>query len=422
MQRMLKAICPTQGVFSEPSAMWRNDRCDFLVIGGGIIGISIARELRRRHPIAAVAVLEKEPTCGRHASGRNSGVLHAGFYYTADSLKARFTRDGNAALKAYCREKGLPLNECGKIVVARSPSDHPQMDELLQRGAANGVMLESITEYEARRIEPRVKTCGRAIWSPNTATADPSAVLAAMRDDAEREGVRFAIGTAFRRQRGNEAETSQGRWTAGYVVNCAGLHADRIARQFGFSQTYTILPFKGLYLYSEEPAGALRTNIYPVPDLRNPFLGVHFTVTVDGHAKIGPTAIPAFWREQYAGLGGFSLRDLAEITRLQLGLLFSAGFEFRRLAVEELAKYSRRHLVNLASRLAEGIHVKDYRRWGRSGIRAQLLDTRTNKLEMDFVLEGDDRSMHVLNAVSPGWTCSIPFAKHVVDEIARLRG
>jgi L-2-hydroxyglutarate oxidase len=393
---------------------------DFLVIGGGIIGVAVARELRRRHPNATVTVLEKEPACGRHASGRNSGVLHAGFYYSADSLKARFTRDGNATLREYCRVKGLPLNQCGKLVVAHTAADHPQMDELLRRGAANGVTLESVTEAEARKIEPRVKTCERAIWSPHTATADPAAVIGAMRADAEQEGVRFALGMAFRRRHGNEIDTSQGRWSAGYVVNCAGLHADRIARQFGFSQHYTILPFKGLYLYSDEPAGALRTNIYPVPDLRNPFLGVHFTVTVDGHAKIGPTAIPAFWREQYAGLSGFSFSDLAEIAWLQLGLLFSAGFEFRRLAWEELAKYDRAHLVSLAGRLAEGVRVEGYRRWGRTGIRAQLLDTRTRKLEMDFVLEGDDRSLHVLNAVSPGWTCSIPFATHVVDEIDRM--
>jgi L-2-hydroxyglutarate oxidase len=390
---------------------------DYLVVGGGIIGVSIARELRRRCPHSSVTALEKEPAVGQHASGRNSGVLHAGFYYTADTLKARFTRDGNEAIRAYCEARGIPLNQCGKLVVATTAADHPQLDELLRRGAANGVTLESISAAEARKIEPRVKTCERAIWSPNTATADPGAVIAAMRIDAEREGVRLALGTAFRRRRGNQIETSQGRWSAGYVVNCAGLYADRIARQFGFSEHYAILPFKGLYLYSDEPAGALRTNIYPVPDLRNPFLGVHFTVTVDGHSKIGPTAIPAFWREQYTGLSGFSLRDLAEIARLQLGLLFSAGFEFRRLAWEELAKYDRGHLVSLAARLAEGVRVENYRRWGRSGIRAQLLDTRTRKLEMDFVLEGDDRSMHVLNAVSPGWTCSIPFAAHVVDMI-----
>jgi L-2-hydroxyglutarate oxidase len=394
---------------------------DFLVVGGGIVGISIARELRRRHPELAVTVLEKEPACGRHASGRNSGVLHAGFYYTADSLKARFTRDGNRALAAYCDAKGLPLNRCGKLVVARTAADHPQMDELLRRGAANGVDLESITEAEAQRIEPRVKTCERAIFSPHTATADPGAVLDAMREDAVRERITFALADGFLRRRGEEVESARNIYRAGYVVNAAGLHADRIARQYGFSEHYRILPFKGLYLYGDESAGPFRTNIYPVPDLRNPFLGVHFTVTVDGHAKIGPTAIPAFWREQYAGLAGLSLRDFVEIAGLQCGLLFTAGFEFRRLAIEELRKYDRRHLVALAGALATDVKPEHWRRWGRAGIRAQLLDIRTRKLEMDFVIEGDKRSMHVLNAVSPGWTCSLPFASHVVDAIERER-
>jgi L-2-hydroxyglutarate oxidase LhgO len=278
-------------------------------------------------------------------------------------------------------------------------------------------VLESISEAEARRIEPRVKTCERAIWSPRTATADPTAVLAAMREDAEREGITFALADGFRRRRGDEVESARTTWRAGYVVNAAGLHADRIARQYGFSDRYRILPFKGLYLYGDDAGGHFNTNIYPVPDLRNPFLGVHFTVTVDGHAKIGPTAIPAFWREQYAGLSGFDVRDLAEIAALQCGLLFSAGFEFRRLAVEELRKYRRRHLVALAGELATDVRPEHWRRWGRAGIRAQLLDIRTRKLEMDFVIEGDDRSMHVLNAVSPGWTCSLPFASFVVDAI-----
>ena len=143
-------------------------------------------------------------------------------------------------------------------------------------------------------------------------------------------------------------------------------------------------------------------------------------MTVDGHAKIGPTAIPAFWREQYDGLSNFDPADCAATLWRELGLLLFAGFDFKRFAVEELAKYNRRHLVSLAGHLAEGVRVENYRRWGRSGIRAQLLDTRTKKLEMDFVLEGDNRSMHVLNAVSPGWTCSIPFAAHVVDRIDAL--
>jgi len=159
-----------------------------------------------------------------------------------------------------------------------------------------------------------------------------------------------------------------------------------------------------------------------VPDLRNPFLGVHFTVTVDGHAKIGPTAIPAFWREQYAGLSRINTRDLWEILTLQASLFVGAGFEFRRLAFEELCKYNRRHLVALAGRLATHVHSDDWKRWGKPGIRAQLLDLTTKKLEMDFVLQGDDHSMHVLNAVSPGWTCSLSFAPYVCDAIKRQAG
>lgn len=396
-----------------------NRTADFLVIGGGIIGVSIARELRQAYPDALVAVLEKEQKLGLHASGRNSGVLHAGFYYSADSLKARFTREGNRALTAYCEERKILLNKCGKLVVARSEDDLPQMDELLRRGVANGVKLESITEEEARQIEPRVKTCGKAIFSPTTATADPLAVLEAMREDAEREGVFFSLGTGVTGVRHNTVSTPEGDWDAGFIVNAAGLHADSIARKFGFAEHYRIVPFKGLYLYSDEPAGTFRTNIYPVPDLRNPFLGVHFTVTVDGHSKIGPTAIPAFWREQYAGLEGFDLKDCLQTLWREAGLMLFAGFDFKRLAVEELAKYNRRHLVSLAGVLATGVHADQFRRWGRAGIRAQLLDRRTRKLEMDFVIQGDERSLHILNAVSPGWTCSIPFARHVVDRIKK---
>jgi L-2-hydroxyglutarate oxidase len=394
---------------------------DFLVLGGGIIGISIARELKRRHADLSVTVLDKEKTCGQHASGRNSGVLHAGFYYTADSLKARFTRDGNRALATYCEERGLRLNRCGKLVVARSAADLPQMDELLRRGAANGVVLESVSDAEARRIEPRVKTYERAVWSPNTATANPLEVLEAMRQDAEREGVRFSLADGFRRRCGDGIDAARSSWHAGYVVNAAGLHADRVARQYGFAERYRILPFKGLYLYAADDAPVFRTNIYPVPDLRNPFLGVHFTVTADGQAKIGPTAIPAFWREQYTGLSGCDVRDLWEIITLQAALFFNAGFEFRRLAFEELCKYNRSHLVALAAELATDIHPRQWSRWGKPGIRAQLLDVQKKKLEMDFVIEGDERSMHVLNAVSPGWTCSLPFAAYVVDTIVERR-
>ncbi|MEQ1919547.1 MAG: FAD-dependent oxidoreductase [Elusimicrobiota bacterium] len=372
-------------------------------------------------PRASVALLDKEDGPARHASGRNSGVLHAGFYYTADSLKARFTRAGNLAWTRYCQERSLPLRACGKLVVASREEDLPVLDELLRRGRANDVPVELVDEERAREIEPRARTMGRALYSPSTSVVDPAACLAALVADAQREGVDIRWKTAYLGREGRAVLTSAGPIEAGFTVNAAGLYADRVARDFGFGKRYRILPFKGLYLYSEEPAGAFRAHIYPVPDIRNPFLGVHFTVTVDGRVKIGPTAIPGLWRENYGGLAGFSAFELAEIACRQAGLFFGAGFDFRRLAWEEIQKNSKSVLASLASRLADGVRKSDYRRWGKPGMRAQLVDVEKKTLVMDFVLEGDAGSMHVLNAVSPGFTCAMPFAAHVCDRIEASR-
>ncbi len=397
-------------------------RPDFLVIGGGIVGISVARELKRRYRDCRVALIEKEPDVARHASGRNSGVLHAGFYYTPDSLKARFTRDGNRALTEYCEARGIPLNRCGKLVVAGNEDEHARLDELLARGRKNGIELHAVTEAEATSIEPRARTVGRAIFSPTTASVDPVRVVQAMKSDALAEGIDMRFGARFIGRTPGGVMTSAGRIDARYVVNAAGLYADRIARQYGFSQNYRILPFKGLYLYSDEPPGAIRTNIYPVPDLRNPFLGVHFTVAANGAIKIGPTAIPAFWREHYQGLGNFHIAEMTDILWRQVRLLCSAGFDFRRLAFEEFRKYSRARMVSLARTLARDVSAPQFRRWGQPGIRAQLVDITNGKLEMDFVVEGDNRSLHVLNAVSPAFTAALPFAAYVSDRVGRALG
>jgi len=392
---------------------------DFLLIGGGIIGISIARELKSRYPDSRICILEKEHQCGLHASGRNSGVLHAGFYYTADSFKAKFTREGNQCLTEYCDEKNIKLNKCGKLVVAQNESELVWFDELMNRASKNGVPLESVTEEESRSIEPRVKTYQRALFSPTTSSVNPKELMASLLSDAIQEGVEIKSNTRYLRKTGKRSiQTSNGVYETKYLINVAGLYADKIGRDFGFSRDYRILPFKGLYLYSDEPAGAFKTHIYPVPDLDNPFLGVHFTVTTDGKAKLGPTAIPAFWREQYEGWENFNLYELTEIILRQAGLFLSSNFDFKALAIRELKKYAKPKLVSLASTLAEGVDIKHYQRWGQPGIRAQLLNIREKKLEMDFVLEGDDQSMHILNAVSPGFTCALPFAEYVCDKIA----
>jgi L-2-hydroxyglutarate oxidase LhgO len=393
---------------------------DFLVIGGGIIGVNLALQAKRRYPDARVVLLEKEKTLGCHGSGRNSGVLHAGFYYSADSLKARFTREGNQRLTEYCVERGLPINRCGKLVVAQNARELDGLAELYRRGRANRVAIQSVTAAEAQAIEPRVKTHERALYSPTTASVEPLRVLASLAEDATGLGVEISGDTKYLGLRCGRVVTSQGDWAAGYVINAAGLHADRVARDFGFASQYMILPFKGLYLYSEEPPGGLSTNLYPVPDLRNPFLGVHFTVTASGKIKIGPTAIPAFWREQYRGLANFSLRDLLEILPQEVALWWRNELDFRRLAADELAKYVKRHMVALASRLATGVDVRNFRHWGAPGIRAQLYDLKARRLEMDFCFEGDDRSFHVLNAVSPAFTCAMPFTEYLFDRIDGL--
>ncbi len=393
---------------------------DYLIIGGGIVGLTIALELKKRDGSAKIVVLEKEKELAVHGSGRNSGVLHAGFYYTADSLKARFTRDGNMRWKQFVEERGLKINRCGKLVVAKNEQEVEGLRELKRRGDLNGVETHLISVEEAKKIEPRVKSTEIALWSPNTATVDPKECMAAIAAECQAREIEIRLDSRYQGRRGNDVITSQEVFSANFVINAAGLHADKVAHDFGIGVRYRILPFKGLYVYGSEPAGSLKTNIYPVPDLRNTFLGVHFTVTVDGKAKIGPTAIPAFWRENYEGLKGFDATEALSILRDEAILFFRNDFNFRGIALEEIKKYSQAYLVSQATALLEGVRQENYRTWGRPGIRAQLYDHQDKKLVMDFMIEGNNEGLHVLNAISPAWTASMPFAEYVVDRVEEL--
>ena len=394
---------------------------DFLIIGGGIIGLTIARELQRRNPSASVIILEKEKAPGQHASGRNSGVLHSGIYYTADSLKARFTRDGNQEWQSYCEEYDLPLDRCGKLVVTRSEDELTGLDMLEQRGKTNGVQVQRVDESEMHAIEPCAKTVGQALFIPSTATVDPVKLVQAQEHDFLNHGGQLLCNHPYRTYHGkNTVEAGGERIYAGHIINCAGLYADRVACDFGFSQHYTMLPFKGLYLYANVAGKSPRTHIYPVPDLSNPFLGVHVTRTVDGRTKIGPTAIPALWREHYCGLSGFNFRELFAISTRELQLFLNNHNGFRQLALSELRKQRKSVMVKEAGELMKDVEALGPYLWGRPGNRAQLLDTRTLTLVMDFVIEGDKDSTHVLNAVSPAFTCALPFARHVIDTLETI--
>ena len=394
-----------------------HEQSDYLIIGAGIIGLAIARELRSRYPKAYITIIDKEPDVAYHSSGRNSGVLHAGFYYSADSLKAKFTRDGNFAMKEFCRQKGLKLNECEKVVVAKDESELEPLYELDRRGKRNGVDVKIITEAEMKEIDPNAKTFKFALYSPSTATVDPTELNKAVRDELLSQGVKFMFGEGYKRKiDGNTIETTGGkRLSANKVINTAGLYADKIARDFGFSQQYTIIPFKGIYLKYTKKDKPIKTNIYPVPNLKNPFLGVHYTITVDGTIKIGPTSIPAFWRENYKGMDNFKAGEMGNVLGWESRLFLSNAFGFRGLAFDEMKKYNKSYFVNLATSMVHHIDRSGFTEWSKPGIRAQLLNTKTLELVMDFVVEGDSTTIHVLNAVSPAFTCSFPFAKWVVE-------
>lgn len=394
------------------------EKTDYLIIGAGIIGLTLARQLLEKYPGKRVLLLEKEPDVAAHSSGRNSGVLHAGFYYTANSLKARFTREGNAAMKAYCRSRGLALNECGKVVVACGEGELPALYELERRGRANGVDVRLISEGELAAIEPNAKTTKHALYSPTTATVEPAAVCAALKEDLLAAGASFLFSEGYASRSGPDTVvTTRGRAiTAGRIVNAAGLYADKIARDFGYSKDYTIIPFKGIYLKYSGAGTPVRTNVYPVPNLKNPFLGVHYTVTADRHVKIGPTAIPAFWRENYGGLANFSAAELVEVLSREAQLFLLNSFGFRSLAFEEMRKYYKPFFVGLGRRLVRDMDEAGFTDWTRPGIRAQLLNKRTLELVQDFVIEGDGSSTHVLNAVSPAFTGSFPFTKWIIGE------
>jgi L-2-hydroxyglutarate oxidase len=396
----------------------RGGVADLVVIGGGVVGLALADAWLASNPVDSVVVYDKENQLAAHASGRNSGVLHAGFYYAPDSLKAQLTRDGNRMLKEFCIESGVPLRETGKVVVTTDEKQLPALTTLLERGRANGVALELIDEGGLAELEPLARTVGNALWSPNTAVASPARVVEALAARVRARGGRVVLGNSVTGAGpGWVMSLLEGRVSTGHVINAAGLYADTVAHWFGFGADYRMLPFKGLYWYGNWEPGRLQRHVYPVPDPRNPFLGVHLTVTVDGRAKIGPTAIPALWREDYGGTAGLRGNELWDVVRTYPKFLTSKHHDVPGLLRAELPKYSRSYLVNQAAALVPSVRPADFTERGKPGVRAQLLHMPSGKLEMDFVVEGDARSTHILNAVSPAWTSSLAVADYVVERI-----
>lgn len=267
-----------------------------------------------------------------------------------------------------------------------------------------------MSEDDVFKIDPNIKTYKKALFSPNTASVDPKEVCSKLKSVLKENSIDFFFNTLF--------EDCDLEYK--YLINCAGAYADKIAQKFGLAQNYTMIPFKGIYLKYMTNKTDIKTNIYPVPNLKNPFLGVHYTITSDGSIKIGPTAIPAFWRENYQGFERFSFKEMIEIFYYETKLFLLNSFNFRTLAIEEMKNYSPKTFIQKAKDMVNNIG-DDFKPMP-AGIRAQLLDIKTNELVQDFVIEHGGNSTHILNAVSPAFTCSFAFAKYVVSEIDKNRG
>lgn len=392
------------------------DKTDILVVGAGIIGLTLARELLAQGH-KDIVIIEKEPMLGRHASGRNSGVLHAGIYYSPDTLKAQMCLRGNFLMREYCKQKGLPVLENGKAIVARNESELPGLEELYRRATLNGAKVEMIDEKQLAEIEPNAKTTGQALFSYYTAQVDPKIVLKSIQKDLAGSGkVKIVTNCGLKDLKGSHtAVTTGGNIDFSYCVNSAGAHCDRVAQAFGLGHNYRLIPFKGVYRKLKKTAPySVNGNIYPVPDIRNPFLGVHFTRSIYGDVYIGPTAIPAFGRENYGIIKGVDSESFS--IALSDAVLFCVNPKFRTVAVSEPKKYIFPFFFRDASKLVKRLRPEDIEPCNKVGIRAQLVDWNTKEMVMDFLVQQDGNAVHILNPVSPAFTCSMELAKRLVQD------
>ncbi len=388
------------------------------VVGGGIVGCATAMALAESG--LRVLVLEAEDILARHQTGNNSGVIHAGLYYGPGSLKAVNCAAGRELLYRFCEEEGIPHERCGKLVVATRPEELPALEELERRGRANGLEgLRRIGPEEIREREPHAAGLA-GLLVPETGIVDFAAVTTAFARRVEGRGGEIRLGARVRRVRaeagGLVLETAAGVARAGMLVNCAGLQSDRVARLCGVDPGLRIVPFRGEYLELREERRTLVSSlIYPVPDPRFPFLGVHFTRMIRGGVEAGPNAVLALAREGYSW-GAFSPRDV--LSYLTYGGFWRMAWRFWRMGLGEIRRsWSRRAMLKALRRLIPELELADLRRGG-AGVRAQAL-ALDGKLLDDFHIVEAPRMIHVLNAPSPAATASIAIGEHIAALAAR---
>jgi L-2-hydroxyglutarate oxidase len=389
------------------------------IVGGGIVGLATARALAGR-PGLSLVVLEAEDRLAAHQSGHNSGVIHSGLYYAPGSLKARTCVAGREAMYRFCAEHGIPHERCGKVVVATEPEEVPALDELERRGRANGLQgLRRLGAAEIRALEPHVAGID-GLFVPETGIVDYAQVVGALAGVVEASGGEIRTGSRLLAVRGNHAglvvETTGGEVHCRHLVNCGGLQADRIARRAGTDPVLRIIPFRGEYYeLVPERAHLVRNLVYPVPDPRFPFLGVHLTRTIHGGVEAGPNAVLALRREGY-GRWSFSAADALEMSLY--GGFWRMGARYWRQALPELWRsFNKRAFVDALRRLVPGLAPDDVRPRG-SGVRAQAVDPQGLLIDDFRIVEGD-RTIHVLNAPSPAATAALAIGETIAGMATR---
>jgi L-2-hydroxyglutarate oxidase LhgO len=393
-------------------------KCDVLIVGAGAIGLSTGIALLQSQPNLKVVIAEKEKDIALHASGRNSGVIHAGFYYSPDSLKAKFCREGNQELRKLAKKYGIPVKNVGKVVVTQNDEEDSRLKALYERGVKNGVDLEIHPADKLKDFELLAVTHKEFMWSPNTGISDPMAIAVAMRDEFYLLGGKIEFNSKIKLQESQgEVFDSSNEFDFKHLINAAGAQADRISRSVGVGSDYAMVPFMGVYRATSSQNLPLQRLVYPVPHPINPFLGVHFTLTLDGKVKIGPTAIPIGGREQYSFTQGWSGSDLIQALIGVKSLISGGSHDFIAILKSEWPKVFEKLLVKESAKLVPT--ASDVRDWHgkRPGIRAQLVHLPTGKLEQDFIVTTKANATHVLNAVSPGWTSALPFGRFVMEDM-----
>jgi L-2-hydroxyglutarate oxidase len=393
---------------------------DYCIIGGGIVGFATAINLLEREPGARLLLLEKEEAPGRHQTGHNSGVIHAGIYYAPGSLKAKLCREGLQATKGFCRTHDIPFEECGKLIVATDDVEIARIDALYERAVANGLTLERLDAAALARREPNIS--GRAaLFSPETAVVDYGLVCRRMADDVVRRDadVRYGMRVERIEETDQHVEVSAGgeRFRGKRLVVCGGLQADRLARMAGLDVDFHIVPFRGEYFQLPASKNAIVKHlIYPAPDPALPFLGIHLTRMIDGSVTVGPNAVIGFAREGYPRLS-FSLRDTLDFTLFRG--FWKLIYQYRSHALHELAtSLSKPAYLKECQKYCASLRVEDLQPY-RAGIRAQVVSAAGVAVH-DFLFKETERMVHVCNAPSPAATSSLPIGAMIAEKCLNL--